>query len=96
MIMGMVKRSALRCAFDYFAPIIPAAKRKVNEIDAQDCFEFAQRQTTYRSRTEAFGSVKAHLKAAAGDCESDKPYIEILGLKGGKAEFSSLVMKGIK
>jgi hypothetical protein len=93
------KTNFLMYAFHVAGVFIPAAKNKAYKLEAQDSFGYACEMLKYTATdpmaeklAQSFlKDAKAGLKDAGEDIDSDKPYVEILHLTGGKKEFDALL-----
>lgn len=81
-----IKDTFMACA----KVIAPPLYRQINEWDAQRVFK--QNKDSDSGLKSLWGViVESHLKHAGYDIEQDEPYIKVLGLEGGKAEFETIM-----
>ncbi|HEY8190024.1 MAG TPA: hypothetical protein VIF12_05020 [Micavibrio sp.] len=86
-------RDAWKEVLNTIGEVIPPAKREYYKMSAQDSFERAVKWKGDGDICSAMSLVQARyaLSLAGEDDSIDKPYVEILHLKGGKKEFDSFL-----
>jgi hypothetical protein len=89
MIMTKLSDSFYYKAMSVLKPFCPAAGRAVSRMNAKDAFSLATDRGLTRMAPRAAEISRDMLAEAGYDVETDKPYREVLGLKGGKAEFDA-------
>jgi hypothetical protein len=83
-------KSVFTRAIQWLDSILPPEKPTKLEMYARDAFELACMLENEGMRTSAAQISKTFLKDGGYDVDTDKPYRDVLGLKGGKAEFDKI------